>query len=247
MRYLKLIVFFILFYVISLFCEKETDGFSVRRINATPPLPFSNHGNTLLTEEILKQPFHYLARGGQSFVFVSEDQKYVIKFFKNSPNAFVPLKKYHTKKINKLIRDIEGYLLAFERIPEESGLIFLKLDTEKAFDQTVTLVDKLGIQHQLPLQKTLFAIQKKGEPLYSYLKHVGNVQAVFDSLRALMEIRRSHAIDDTDSHLAQNLGFIDGKPCFLDPGKFVNAPIQKAEYPEKFVTWVKINYPEVEL
>jgi hypothetical protein len=162
MRYLKFTVFFILFYVVSLFCEKETEGFSIRRINAAPPLPFTNHGNALVTKEILKQPFYYLARGGQSFVFVSEDQKYVIKFFKNSPNAFVPLKKIPHKKISKLIRDIEGYLLAFERIPEESGLIFLKLDTENAFDQTVNLVDKLGIQHQLPLQKTLLQYRKRG-------------------------------------------------------------------------------------
>ena len=101
MRYIKVVAFLVLFYVISLFCEKETEGFSIRRINAAPLLPFSNHGNTLLTEEILKQPFHYLARGGQSFVFVSEDQKYVIKFFKNNPNPVVPLKKYHTKKISK--------------------------------------------------------------------------------------------------------------------------------------------------
>ena len=159
---IKLSAFLILFYAISLFCEKETAGFSIRRISAAPTLPFTNQGETLATQEILKQPFHYLARGGQTFVFVSEDQKYVLKFFKNSPNAFVPLKKYHTKKIGKLMRDIEGYLLAFERLPEESGLIFLKLDTETPFDQTVTIVDKLGIQHELSLQKTLFVVQKKG-------------------------------------------------------------------------------------
>ncbi|MFS8562989.1 MAG: hypothetical protein LVR00_01085 [Rhabdochlamydiaceae bacterium] len=98
MRYLKFTVFFILFYVVSLFCEKETEGFSIRRINAAPPLPFTNHGNALVTKEILKQPFYYLARGGQSFVFVSEDQKYVIKFSKTAPMLLFPLKKYHTKK-----------------------------------------------------------------------------------------------------------------------------------------------------
>jgi hypothetical protein len=244
---IKFNLFIVSFYLISLFCEKETDGFSIRRINSAPPLPFINQGEALPAQTILNQRFHYLARGGQMFVFVSEDQKYVLKFFKNSPNPLVPLKKYHSKKMGKLIRDIGGYLLAFERVPEESGLIYLKLDNKALFDQTVTLVDKLGISHKLSLQNTLFVIQKKGEPLNSYLQHSHDVQAVFNAMKDLIKIRRNHHIEDTDSHLSQNIGFIDGKLCFLDPGKFIDAPVQQAEYPEKFVTWVKIHYPEAKL
>ncbi|MCB1084591.1 MAG: hypothetical protein KDK60_00655, partial [Chlamydiia bacterium] len=35
------------------------------------------------TLQALKQPYHYLGKGSQSFVFLSEDKKYVIKFFKH--------------------------------------------------------------------------------------------------------------------------------------------------------------------
>ena len=207
-------------------------------------LSFKNEGQIAPTQEILNQPFHYLARGGQMFVFASQDGKYVIKFFKNTPNSLVPLRKYHSKKRSKLIRDIEGYLLAFKRVPKESGLVFLKLDQETPFNQTIEITDKLGIAHKLSLQKTLFVIQKKGEDLTSYLKHTENVQAVFDSIAALMKLRRENGIEDTDSHLSQNLGFIEGMPSFLDPGKFVESYTQTTEYPEKFITWVKTNYPE---
>lgn len=178
------------------------------------------------------------------FVFVSEDQKHVLKFFKNTSYPLLSLQKYQLKKTAKLMRDVHGYMLAFERLPEESGLVFLKLEIMTPFEQEITLIDKLGIVHKLPLQKTLFAIQKKGEPLAGYLKKAENVQNVFDSLGHLMLTRRAQGIDDKDSYLQQNIGFINGKPCFLDPGKFTEASSQTESYPEKFLSWVKENYPE---
>ncbi len=245
LRLVKLFLFIISFYFTSSFCTKKTDGFSIRRLQTS--LSLTNQGSETLADDILKQPFHYLDRGGQMFVFISEDQKYVLKFFKNGPNSSTPLKKHHLKRLNRVMRDIEGYLLAFKKLPEESGLIFLKLDTQTPFNQEITLFDKLGIQHRVDLQKTLFAIQKKGEPLISYLKTADNVQDVFDSVKDLIAVRKSQGIDDHDSHFHKNIGFIGGKPAFLDPGKFVEESSQEETFPPQFVTWIKMNYPEVKL
>lgn len=245
MRFIKFFIFIICFYYISSFCTKKTDGFSIRRLQTT--LSLHNRGSQEIADKILSQPFHYLDRGGQTFVFLSEDQKYVLKFFKNGPNAVIPLKNHHLKKEMKLMRGIQGYLLAFEKLPQESGLVFLKLDTQKPCRHEIILFDKLGIKHTVNLQKTVFAIQKKGEPLISYLKMTSDVPAAFEAVKTLIHIRNTQGINDHDSHFHKNIGFIDGKPAFLDPGKFAQERCDDKLYPPQFVNWVCLHYPEITL
>jgi len=86
---LEVSIFVFCVYWIAGFCHKKTDGFSVARIHSTlpwnpawetAPLPGEEQHEL---EQALSQKFHYLGCGGQCFAFSSEDERYVIKFFKH--------------------------------------------------------------------------------------------------------------------------------------------------------------------
>src|ERR1700722_7824239 len=83
----KMIVFFVAAVGVARFPHHATKGFRLSKIQAN-----------LLTEEhpaqvsalerefvakLFEQKFHYIGRGLQSFVFASEDEKYVLKLFNN--------------------------------------------------------------------------------------------------------------------------------------------------------------------
>lgn len=89
---------------------------------------------------ILQQTFTFVGEGGQSYVFASSDQQYVLKLFKFNrfrpawgvnwlPDAlFKSYKAEHsTKREQKLFTAFNGHRLAFEKIREESGLIHIQL------------------------------------------------------------------------------------------------------------------------
>jgi len=91
---------------------RQNDGFSLRHIQST--LPFNpTYPQIELTDldqkhldEALNQNYSYLGRGGQCFVFVSDDDRYVIKFFKHNkrrPRFYTswPLPDFLQKWINK--------------------------------------------------------------------------------------------------------------------------------------------------
>ncbi len=225
-------------YVVALFCTHITEGFEVARLMEVPYLKIPSQGNVLIAKQILNQPFHYLAKGGQVFVFASKDEKYVLKFFKNTPHPLVPLSKYRLKKTQKLLRDINSYKLGFDRLLEETGLIFLHVNPEEKIDAIVCLKDKLGIEHRVPLNQTLFVLQKKGEPLTSYIKHAPHPKLVAQTVLELIKKREKIGVFDADPALHRNIGFLDDTPFFLDPGRFVLEGSENKPLPPKFIRWL---------
>src|ERR1700722_9111833 len=65
---------------------KGNDSFSIRFLYSSMPnrvewdLPVLTSSQSQLLDEILSQKFTYFAKGTHCYAFVSEDQKYVIKF-----------------------------------------------------------------------------------------------------------------------------------------------------------------------
>src|SRR3972149_3376059 len=86
--FFKLALSIPLFFLISLWCQKATDRFTIHAIRSHRPFHPEWEGAPLSTEEseevdrALSQPFSYYGCGGQSFIFFSHDDKYVLKFFK---------------------------------------------------------------------------------------------------------------------------------------------------------------------
>src|SRR5258706_12163985 len=64
-------------------------------------------------DKILTEPFSFLGSGGQCYAFVSKDEKYVLKFFKQKAN---PCPLFNSCKI------------AYETLKEETGMLALHLN-----------------------------------------------------------------------------------------------------------------------
>lgn len=270
----------LLYHVLATFCDIRTDGFSVARIHSdlsyrsdweTAPL---SPENKIKLESGLEQKFHYLGCGGQCFAFGSEDGRYVIKFFKHKirkPYSYflkLPLpwplserqKRYLEKALFKLNRDFTSYKIAYEELQEETGVIYIHLNKGPFPSPSVTIVDKLGIEHQIALDKVEFVIQSKAELVYSRIEGLmvkGDLAEARQALRAILEVivsRCKKGIFDEDPRIHRNFGFVNDKPIFIDVGRFVRDPLRKdpsvykadlRTITKRFRSWLNESYPEL--
>jgi glycosyltransferase involved in cell wall biosynthesis len=268
-----------LFYGAANFCNAQTDGFSVARIHSD--LPYNPAWESTSLDPLqqmglntaLNQTFYYLGCGGQCFAFVSKDGQYVIKFFKhkfrkpfsyflctNLPEPFEKkrLKKYH-KALCKLNRDFNSYKLAYEELPEETGLLYIHLNKGKTLP-SVTIVDKLGIAHKIALSEVEFVVQKRAQLAYSYIEELmdqGDTARARIALRSIVQIiasRCQKGIFDEDARIHRNFGFIDSKPIFIDVGRFTRDPTRKdpvvyikdiENITVRFRDWLMQTHPEL--
>lgn len=66
----------------------------------------------------------------------------------------------------------QSYKIAFEKLKEASGLLYLHLNHTTDLKKQVHLVDHLGSSYQVNLDDVAFLIQKKREPLF---RNIGNI------------------------------------------------------------------------
>lgn len=234
-------------FALARFYYYATDDF--RLSNITFPLPYEKKWEITIPsieeektlEAILSQPFTYLGKGAQSYVFASEDGKYVLKFFKFKhlrPSIFVdalppigPLKAYKEKqaarKERKLFGVFNSYKLAYDIDKDESGLIFIQLNTENNPKRFATIIDKIGIKRIVDLQHYPFILQYKGENLRTVIGELLKKQDVETAEMRLGQILDLYAqeyakgVYDHDHGVMQNTGFIGDKPLHLDVGKLL--------------------------
>jgi hypothetical protein len=189
------------------------------------------------TENILNQPFSYLGKGEQTYVFVSADQRYVLKCFKFKhikPSLFLEgisktslFKTYKERAWARLRRKLDalfsGYQLAYERMREESGLLFLQMHPTH-MSKEITVKDKLGLQRTLDLGEVVFVVQKKGETLHALLNRLleaGDMEAAKIYLQKIFAMYRQEyakGLYDRDHNLLHNVGFAEEMPFHLDMG-----------------------------
>ena len=259
-------------------CHRATEGFSLYRITHplsdvgpfSPPELTAAEKNQLLT--ILSQPFHYLSCGGQSYVFVSQNQEYVIKFVKFQRVRIapwfqhVPLPKNLAnkrsvkaqRKERVLKKAFQSYVTAYTFFKEEAGVIYHHLQRTKNLQRCVTLFDKLGYRYDIDLDQYAFTVQKKGETTAQMLKGLmqeGKVQEAADRLDQLVRFTLEatcKGVEDHDLKFKANLGFIHGKVMQLDIGSLVynnqdkDPALYKARVYQaglKFCAWLEKNEP----
>lgn len=249
MRFIRKLFFFILTALllwlgITVY-NRLTDGFSVYQISSSlPPCPQytveASAEQKAHLKQLLNQKFYYLGKGCQFYAFESEDGKYVIKFLKHkhlrlfSGLRSLPLpstlKQLCEAKIEKRVKRVErlftSCLLAYQKLPEETGLAFIHLNRVPALESKVTLVDKLGCKHTLEIDDFEFFIQKKGTPLIEVFQSCDpqEIPIKIQQLADLVSARCQKAIRDSDPAFVQNVAFADGKPIFIDFGRFLEDP-----------------------
>jgi hypothetical protein len=219
----RTLLFFFIFALAYFLTDLATWGFTIARLRTAQPLGPSEGIDPYL---YLRQKFYLKDQGGQSYVFISSDEKYVLKFFKDMPRPWIPFPNYQKKKLGKLKRTLHGYHLAFERLPQETGLLYLHLSPTLT-PLPAILVDRLLIEHSVDLSSTYFVLQKRAAPLTK--------KPALSQVSELLQKRASVHIADHDPRLHTNLGWIDNHLVFIDPGRFVEDQNASSELPRKFL------------
>ncbi len=242
----KICVFILAVVILKRFCYRQTDGFALYKIFSslsycsdweTASLPSDEHEELM---KIFDQPFYYLARGAQAYVFASEDGKTVIKFIRIY-HLLPPLWMTHLSfplplqpcKIGKMIRkreelakDFQSYKIAFQELKKETGLLYVHLNKTKDLKKKVMIHDKLGIAYEIDLDEMEFIVQKKASLLYPSIQYLVATEGMetakeaITSLINLLKSRREKGIYDKDPDLNTNFGFIDKTPVQIDIGRF---------------------------
>lgn len=207
----------------------------------TPPLSLEEKEEFL---DIVSQKFRYLDRGGQSAAFISDDEAYVLKFYR-FPSHLRPLgwvkhplsyrfskKREEIKKHNfeKLDITFQSFLLAYRELKEESGLVYIHLNPTADLQAHVTLIDPLNNQYEVNLDRVAFVLQKKATRIFPTLHRFivrgeqDRAKAHLNSLVQLITKRCAQGIIDNDAILDQNYGFADSQAIHVDIGRLTRDP-----------------------
>jgi hypothetical protein len=279
-KILTLLFLPLMLYGTARFCHRETQGFRMSKVTAN----FSSNANweilplpekeQEIVDGILDQKFTYLGRGFQSFVFLSEDQKYVLKLFNNAYQwrltllntlpSFPLWEEWQQEKIHKIQRKLEktfgSYKIAFEELKELTGLLYLHLDQTHPLHKKLTILDKLGIGHTIDLDSTAFLLQKKADLVYPKIdslmqaKQLSEAKNALSSLLTLITARCKKGIGDSDALIRTNFGFLENQAVQIDVGPFSKDPdIQNPEVYLKEIGritmslkhWLENNHPEL--
>jgi hypothetical protein len=232
-------LFLLLFIATERFCHKQTGGFQLHKI-----LSLQGMGSAPAPSEeiraVFSQPFYFLGHGGQCYAFESEDGQTVLKFFKQHHIRFwkflhrlvLPsfLRPYQDKLLSKTRHQssslIESCQISYSEFKEQTGLLYLHLHQTQGLPSSLTIVDKLGIAHQIDLNTVDFALQKKAELVRPKLKKLikendltAAKQCLF-SLLTLIAERSQKGIIDRDPNIRRNMGFVGTQAIEIDLGSY---------------------------
>ncbi|MBS0630156.1 MAG: hypothetical protein JSS30_08065 [Verrucomicrobia bacterium] len=256
----KIILSLIIFVALERFCYWQTDGFRFAKVATTYPYPFSSPFES--PPACLNQSFHYLGKGVQFYVFMGEDKQTILKLFKHHHAGFSSNVVQHLfpammeKRENRVLRLLKSAEIAKNELPEETGVFYTHLTKSDQNLGKIKIYDKLGIVHQIDLDKTEFLLQKRAVPLENKLHALLQtnqtekaVQAMLSTLKMLDE-RGIKGIKNKDARILRNCGFIGDEAVEIDVGSFVYSnkykasKRAKAKAKIKLLQFVKKHYPE---
>ena len=273
---------FFLFFVslligIDRFVHHKSSHFSLDKITSYHQysseweIPAPSEEEQKLVDSILAQKFTYFSKGSQAQVYISEDQKYILKFLKQTklrpkswlayiPLSFNPYYQERLLKQKKHRATFHACKTAFSELKKESGLIYLHLNRSNKFNKKVVIFDKSGKKHLVDISKTSFYLQKRAQLIYSRiseLMHQGEVEEakkIITSVFSLIDFLGRKGVVDNDPILRKNFGLIDDVAVQIDIGKMRIDPIRQQNYAYRqevasitrsFKTWLEKNYPQL--
>ncbi|NGX56053.1 MAG: hypothetical protein K1060chlam5_00287 [Candidatus Anoxychlamydiales bacterium] len=211
----------------------RTDGFSLRLIQK--PLVFSNKKTENIDEisSILDQNFKYLARGRQSFVFVSDDDKYVIKFLnsrrydvellKNNVFNSKYIKKHYERRKKRFLEDCRALDLAFDNFRDEAALVYVHPYRTNCFNKTLNFFDKLNRKNSVDLDEVVFILQKKANFIfYEALDKAEDSlkdHLIKDYLNVIEKRAKALVIDSDLDRRHSNYAVLNNKVITIDVGR----------------------------
>lgn len=240
---------------------KANDGFCIRNIYGKVPADCPVYASAPPPEwqEICSHSFHYLDKGHQSYVFASDDGKYVLKFYRfpshlrpfpwaNHPFSAFSKKRQEIKEYNlqKLEESFTSFLLAFRELPSETGLLMLHLQPTSTLHKKIRLVDQLGASYSVNLDQVVFLLQKRAELIFPRLNELlqkqeqEKISAIISQIIQLIADRCKKGIVDRDAILEKNYGLLGMRAIEIDVGRFALDAKVKARAREEVE---KITFP----
>lgn len=222
----------------------------------------------------LSQVYTYLGKGCQSYVFLSADGKYVLKFFKYqrfrpqewlSYFSFIPAAEaYRLEKIEKKKEKLNNLFsslkVAYDELQPETGILYIHLNKTHDLGIRLTVVDKIGFDYQLNLDNFEFMLQRRADMLTPTLDRLMSsgqsekAKHLIDELLGMINSEYQRGLGDSDHALMQNTGVLEGHPVHIDVGqfgrneKFKDLKVARQEMfnkTYKFRFWLKKHHPEL--
>lgn len=278
-RLVKILTAILLFCGTERFCRMQTEGFQVIKTRAVldyhpgwDNAPLSFHEQEEI-DHILSQPFYFLGSGVQSYAFISKDRKTVLKLFKHYhmwphtqllkelslPFGFDHLREKVIQERQRRVSFIfDSSKIAYEKCLEETGVFYLHLNASSTFKRSLTIFDKLGIQHELELDNTPFILQKKAEPILSRIselmkkKKEEEAKKCISTFLHLIYHRCQKGILNTDRKICRNIGYVEDQAIHIDIGSFMQftaSPTPQSIHDEvvretlEFKEWLRKKHP----
>ena len=187
----------------------------------------------------MKQRFYSFGRGRQSYAFLSEDGRYVIKIPRYGRfrlplwlqvvnlEILEPYRK--VRYINKQTAKntlLESFRIAFDSLKEESAIIAVRFPGEKGRGEVIKIADRLGRHYDLPLDKTGFVLQHKKELFNDVLKQIllmndrQEIVHKLDQILAVIATRARKGIACRDDAFMYNFAFDETQAYQIDVGDF---------------------------
>lgn len=236
-----LLVFSIIAFSVG--CDRPK-GFTLKKITSHhAPAPEWEVESAMSRTELaslIRSPCHYLGSGNHTYAFVSDDGEVVIKFFKQkhmktktwADSLSIPAKRifYPMGKIDRRMKErqdsFSSYKLAFEKLPEETGILYLHLNKTDTLNLSLTLIDQNGAAFEVALDEMEFLIQKKATLVFHHLKDLykkGQSKEAEKAILSLFDIvakRSQKGIYDKDLQFFKNFGFVNNRAIEIDIGEF---------------------------
>ena len=253
--------------------KRSKRGFSIEKIaphkESLLVAPSISHEQLAAVNAILQQPFFFLDHGKQCFAFESDDEKWVLKFFKHG-NHLSEIDAAHLGKGEKIQESQEKYerlLKSFElavtALPDETGIVFYHFAKTEDLHPESMLLDRRGKVVHVPMDEVHFVLQRRAKcvkPVLIRLMHEGKTAEAkkrIDQIFALLITMSRKGIQDRDGALIRNdnIGFLEDRAIFIDTGKFSLSKKQltraDVEHDMRRVrplaNWLQKNYPDLSL
>ncbi len=236
----KLLLFLVL---LAAGCSRP-QGFTLKKITSYHSPEMRWEVSSSLSEEkleaIFNQSYTYLGSGNHTYAFASKDGKYVIKFFKQkhmktqswvdylplpAKRLFYPMEKVKRREKERK-ESFTSYKIAYEKLREETGLLYLHLNQGTHLGYRLTLIDQWGKPLEVNVDEMEFLVQKRATLAFDHLKALlgkGEKKRALKAINSLLEVvakRNQKGIYDKDLQFFKNFGFLNDQAIEIDIGEF---------------------------
>jgi hypothetical protein len=212
--------------------------------------------------DILKEPFTYLSKGAQSYVFLSNDQKYVLKLFrfdacriqlgqklKKKFRKWTGMRGKHELPLDvKARKTLSSCKISYDLASDLTGVVWVHLNPQPTDLPMISLKDRLGRTHRIDPSKYRFALQKKADSFLQTILKAEDPAPLIDSYLSLISKLSERGIANLDPTMGRNFGFIDGQAIEIDFGNFAldssRAERDRIHFEKRLVKWLEKKRPD---